>query len=84
MADENPKPWIAIGQQPDLEKGWAIIPFYEKPHFWVSKGFDPDSQASTYRSACGLQVVVRKGIKPLVVGNFPKCKRCKNIISKGM
>lgn len=72
---------IALGTIKDFSEGWAIVPFVEKPHYWLACGTVPvqGSIATLYRSVCGL----RAGLisqRPLVPGNFPKCKRCQRSV----
>lgn len=77
--------YLALGTLPDLREGWAIIPFVEKPHYWELEGWsDGADRISIYRSRCGVEAAITEPQKPIVPGNFPKCKKCAAFASRAM
>lgn len=73
----NRKGFVALGTlPPDFREGWAIIPFIQKPHYWIVEAWSTDGDIHIYRSRCGVWASLEDAQNPLVPGNFPKCKRC--------
>lgn len=81
---DDPRSHVSGGPINSFIKGWAIIPFIQKPHYWraidtgkfaaVYKG----QRVSFFRSLCGVeqQSYPGAGLLPLAPGNVPKCKKC--------
>lgn len=74
---------LAVGQIDNLVKGWAIIPFKgEKVHYYVEENtdempyIDRYGRVRFYTSLCGLEAQTDSQRPAIVLGNFPKCKRC--------
>lgn len=76
------KGFVALGTLPDFREGWAIIPFVEKPHYWRDCGPIVSGGGRLYKSSCGLRHGLPVKQKPVVPGNFPKCKRCERSMTE--
>lgn len=86
----DPRSHVSDGPIERFEKGWAIIPFIEKPHYWrtvntgnlaaICKG----QRVHFFRSLCGIEQESHPGagLVPLGPGNVPKCKRCSRKASR--
>ena len=70
--------YVAIGQLTNFRKGWAIVPFYERPHYWQRRDL-----TRVYVSACGITndlTAAHPGVLPINASAIPShwCKRCGN------
>lgn len=74
--------FVALGTLPGFHGGWAIVPFIQKPHYWIVEGWTTDGDIRIYRSRCGLWASSDGAHNPIVPGNFPKCKRCERSMTE--
>jgi hypothetical protein len=84
--------YLALGVLADFVSGWARLPFVGPAggptHFWVppsprerrawTSGVGVDPTFTPLMSLCGRQghYAPTLGTRPLVPGNFPRCKHC--------
>lgn len=71
---------LAIGVQVDFIEGWAVMPFHgSRSHFW-SKGRTRSqadgSKVTVYHRECGGMAFGNDHIRPLVEGDYERCKLC--------
>jgi len=69
---------ISGGVLSDFVGGWAIIPFAEKPHYWVevSNNFG----VIRYKSICNMvEQLSGDANPPLAMGGHSPCKMCLRI-----
>lgn len=75
---------------PDLVRGWAVIPFLLMPHFWIDKsdqyrGYQiMDAYDKYYVSLCGkAKAGTNKGSIPTDPAGRGRCRLCENILKAG-
>ena len=76
--------FIALGTINDFREGRAIIPFIQKPHYWIVEAQDTTGDIHIYRSRCGQWASLEDAQSPIVPGNFHKCKRCQRSVDNAL
>jgi|GEM_PF-4860843 len=85
MTTQQLENYTAFGAQDNFQEGWAIIPFNDKPHYYLDNTASTENKTGIefkpgcrfFVSLCGHAKAATHPGKPAVVpGNFPKCQHC--------